>query len=75
MAGKIRLGCVRCLRDDFDGIDEIPPDWIDVGRERSYKQACTPVPFGQSYNKYGDSVLDWETHSGICPDCQRPDDS
>lgn len=30
MAGQIRLACIDCDREDFDGIDEIPENWSYV---------------------------------------------
>ena len=28
--GLIRLGCCYCDRDDFDGVDVMPKDWINI---------------------------------------------
>lgn len=55
MGGTIRLGCLACDRTDFDGIAEMPADWTDI-------QDVT----GSSE----ESVFNWETHIGICPECQ-----
>jgi hypothetical protein len=57
MSGKIRLGCLGCDRQDYDGVDVLPGDWIEIADVRDGVTG---------------SVFDWETHLGICPDC-RPD--
>ena len=68
--GRLRLGCHYCDAA-LDGIDCIPPVWSDVEEIRSYEQAIEPIPDGQDRNKYGDTVVDWETHVGVCPECQK----
>ena len=60
---KIRLGCLRCNRDDFDGVDRIPNNWVDVDEVPSCADALTHA---ESF----DSVTFWQTHLGLCPDCQ-----
>ena len=70
MQGRIRLGCYYCDAE-LDGIDSVPPGWTEVEEIRSYEQAIEPVPDGQARNKYGDTVVDWETHVGVCPDCRE----
>ena len=70
MNGEIRLGCHYCDAE-LDGIDRVPSGWTEVEEIRSYERAIEPIPDGQDRNKYGDTVVDWETHVGICPDCQR----
>ena len=67
MAERIRLGCMYCDRGDFDGVDKIPADWVDVEEVRSYEEACRPVAIEDRSR----SVMDWETHLGVCPDCKR----
>ncbi len=49
----IRLGCIDCDRTDFDGMSDLPTDWIQI----------QPVS--------SRLALGWETHLGLCPDCQR----
>lgn len=71
MARKIRLACIGCDRQDFDGItprelsQAIANGWRHVRREQTYAEACRtydePPP--------GYSALDWWTHLGWCPDC------
>lgn len=68
--GRIRLGCRHCDAA-FDGIDDVPPGWSEVEEIRSYERAIEPIPDGQDRNKYGDTVVDWETHVGVCPECQE----
>ena len=67
MSGKIRLACGSCDRDDFDGISKIPADWTDVSRVQSLKASRREVDFEER----GQSVFEWYTHLGTCPDCQR----
>ena len=66
MPAQIRLACLYCDRNDHDGIDRLPNDWIDIGKVQSYEEACRPVKFEDQTR----SVLDWYTHLGVCPDCQ-----
>lgn len=47
---SIRLGCRGCDRTDFDNIDSLPSDWMDVELNLSPGH--------------------WETHIGLCPECQ-----
>ena len=72
----IRLACLICDRQDFDGISAAELRqairagcWTDVERLQTYRQACqthaVPATAPPGY-----SVLDWWTHLGICPDCQ-----
>jgi len=68
--GRIRLGCHYC-DVALDGIDCVPPGWTEVEEIRSYERAIEPVPDGQDRNKYGDTVVDWETHLGVCPECGK----
>ena len=51
---SIRLACCRCDRTDYDGIDELPEDWAEVG----------PVLHKSKNPDY------WWTHLGFCPECQ-----
>lgn len=67
MTGKIRLGCMHCDRSDFDGVDTLPDDWEDIDEVRSYEEATREVPFDDMTR----SVLDWQTHLGVCPECQQ----
>lgn len=60
----IRLACLYCDRDDYDGVDELPADWHDIHDVQTYEQSLRPA------NLPDTSVLDWFTHVGVCPDCQ-----
>jgi hypothetical protein len=66
MSGRIRLGCHHCDRDDFDGVDTLPEDWNEIEEVRSLEEARTQVAADDSTR----SVFDWQTHLGICPECQ-----
>ncbi len=66
MSKTIRLGCIYCDRSDFDGVDALPEDWEDIDEVRSLEEAMREVPFEDKTR----SALDWETHLGICPECQ-----
>ena len=71
MARTIRLACMLCDRQDFDGISPkelaraIASGWQEVGRVQTYAEASRtyidPPP--------GYSVFDWWTHLGWCPEC------
>ena len=50
----IRLACVKCDREDYDGIDAIPEDWDEVG----------PIVY-ETQDPHC-----WWTHLGWCPDCR-----
>jgi hypothetical protein len=63
--GKIRLACTECDREDYDGVDEIPPDWVDVHEVQSYEASCREADL----NNPKVSVFDWFTHLGCCPQC------
>lgn len=71
--GTIRLACLLCDDERFDGIDEIPADWQDVDEVQSYEAATAEVDFESDCSSV------WWTHLGVCPDCQkirfRPADS
>ena len=67
MTSEIRLGCLSCSRDDHDGIDSIPLDWSDVEQVQSYAESIADVAPDDPVA----SVLDWQTHLGTCPECQR----
>ena len=66
MSGKIRLGCNYCDREDFNGIDELPSDWADIHEVRSFEEATREI----AVDDQSRSVLDWQTHLGVCPECQ-----
>ena len=67
MLSTIRLGCMCCLRDDFDGIEALPEDWQDIDEVQSFDESIKEV---DPDDPDGD-VTFWETHIGVCPDCQN----
>jgi hypothetical protein len=69
MSGTIRLGCIFCSREDFDGIDRLPNDWEDIDEVQSYAESIEEI---DSDDPNGD-VTFWETHMGVCPKCQTHD--
>lgn len=69
MKANIRLGCMHCDRADFDGVNEFPRDWQDIFEVQSYDESIKPV---DPDDPNGD-VTFWETHMGVCPDCQEHD--
>ncbi len=66
MSKTIRLGCTYCDRSDFDGVDALPEDWEDIHEVRSLEEAKREVLFDDNSR----SVLDWQTHLGMCPECK-----
>jgi hypothetical protein len=67
---KIRLGCLHCDRADFYGVSRLPSDWEDIFEVQSYEESIKPV---DPDDPNGD-VTFWETHMGVCPDCQEQED-
>jgi hypothetical protein len=63
--GKIRLACTECDREDYDGVDQIPSDWVDVHEVQSYEESCREV----DPSDFKKSVFEWYTHLGCCPEC------
>ncbi len=68
--GRIRLACLTCDREDFDGVDVLPDDWEDIDEFQSYEASIAPVAID---DPDGD-VTAWYTHLGVCPDCQMDPD-
>ena len=68
MSGRIRLGCISCRRDDFDGIDKLPDDWEDIDEVQSYEDSIREVHPGD----HDADIMFWETHMGVCPQCKDP---
>lgn len=66
---NIRLGCMHCDRSDFDGVNELPSDWQDISEVQSYEESVKPAAPDDS----NCDVTFWETHMGVCPDCQEHD--
>jgi hypothetical protein len=69
VSSPIRLGCHSCDREDFDGISELPPDWLDISVVQTLEESRQEVDWSDRSR----SPLEWYTHLGICPDCQAED--
>ena len=67
MSGRIRLGCLFCDRNDYDGVRELPGDWTDIDEVQSFEESIKPIDIDDSH---GD-VTFWQTHMRGCPDCLR----
>ena len=67
MPGKFRLGCMNCDNQDYFDVDTFPTDWEDIEEVRSYEEACTEV----AADDMSRSPMDWQTHLGLCPECQK----
>ncbi|REJ74279.1 MAG: hypothetical protein DWQ45_06000 [Planctomycetota bacterium] len=65
--GRIRLACIHCDTGDYDGVNEIPADWVDVDEFQSYEQSLDEVTPDDPTR----SPTEWYTHLGVCPECQR----
>lgn len=63
--GRIRLACMFCDRNEFDGVDRIPGNWFSVAEEQSYEESLREAHLTQS----DVSAFDWFTHLGVCPEC------
>lgn len=61
---KIRLACLFCDRDDFDGVEAIPPTWFSVDEAQSYEASLTKAAANEDH-------FAWYTHLGVCPECQE----
>ena len=67
MSGKVRLACHTCDRQDFDGVDKAPSDWIDVIEVQSLKESRREVDVDDRER----SAFEWYAHLGTCPNYQR----
>ena len=56
----IRLACVGCDRNDYDGVWRIPKNWERVERHQTLAESYSEVP---DSNGRG-SAFDWFTHLG-----------
>ena len=63
---KIRLACMFCDRNDYDGVNALPPDWFSVDEVRTYEESLREAELIDP-----ERVLDWYTHLGVCPECQQ----
>ncbi len=64
---KIRLACMFCDRTDYDGVNSIPKDWFAVDNIQTYEASIREADLEDTKI----SVLEWYTHLGVCPQCQR----
>ena len=70
----IRLACMVCDRQDFDGItaeelrEAIRSGWQEVERVQTYQQSCRTFKDAEK-EPPGFSALEWWTHLGYCPNC------
>ena len=69
--GPYRLECRGGCGRQMDGVKTLPIDWTDIEEVRSLRDALS------TYDDEGDpdpppgfSLCDWETHCGLCPECQ-----
>jgi hypothetical protein len=62
---QIRLACRFCDREDFDFVDELPPDWFSVDEVQGYEASLQEADLANT----DVSPLDWFTHLGVCPSC------
>ncbi|MFO0806711.1 MAG: hypothetical protein U0791_26700 [Gemmataceae bacterium] len=69
--GPYRLACRgMCLRDDYDGVRELPTDWVGIEETQSLRDALSVFDDDEEGRPDGYSLLDWETHTGYCPNCK-----
>jgi hypothetical protein len=67
---------MTCDREDFDGITAaqlrkaIKKGWTHVERVQSYRQSCKTYE-GREDEPPGFSALEWWTHLGYCPECDK----
>lgn len=67
MPGTIRLACLYCDTDECDGVAAIPPNWTEVEEVQSYAESLKEISADDSIR----SPLEWYTHLGVCPECQK----
>ena len=70
MKKLIRLACSDCDTEECNGIFEIPASWKDVTEVQSSVAAFAEVPAADKTR----SVMQWYTHLGLCPMCQKEGD-
>lgn len=60
-----RLECSECLKS-IDGTRRKPKRWRSIGRVRSLRESrrINARPGETNF-----SLSDWNTHTGVCPDC------
>ncbi len=65
--GKSRLACGECDRGDFDGVNKLPHDWIDISEFQSLEESLQEI----DVDDHSRSPFEWYTHLGTCPECQK----
>lgn len=60
---QIRLGCMFCDRSDGDGLHAIPSSWFAVEQVQDFDVST------QAMSSDGSGAA-WQTHLGVCPECQ-----
>ncbi len=80
MRKTIRLACMTCDREDFDGITSdqlkqaIRDGWQEVDRVQTYAQSCKTYDDPRKAPP-GFSASEWWTHLGTCPSCASVSES
>jgi hypothetical protein len=73
----VRLACVNCDREDFDGITpkklaamKAKGEWQDISEVQTYEESIKTYgnPDGAPP---GFDVTKWYTHLGACPECAK----
>ncbi len=64
----IRLGCIHCNRNDFDGVHELPSDWHEIYPIQTWNASIEQIKSNDLLKR---SALVWETHLGVCPECNE----
>jgi hypothetical protein len=64
--GKIRIECILC-EDQRDGLQRLPRNWTDVERVRSHEHSTETHE--DILAARGETMMDWQTHMGLCPKC------
>ena len=59
--------CRNCDTTEGDGLRSIPAGWSQVRAVQSHAEAVAIGPGLLEFRSF--SLLDWETHSGVCPRC------
>lgn len=61
----------NCDRDDYDGVHELPADWIDISQVQSFEESQKACDFS---SVPGMSPFDGQTHLGVHPERQQLDE-
>lgn len=72
----VRLACLECAREDFDGITEkqlgeLQKTWDEIHEVQTWEESITIWTAAEQRDRLlSKSNFGWETHIGICPECQ-----